>query len=365
LGESWQQFGQRVISGDAHGPTAALVRAGLSIASPLYSLIMRARNARFDRGMGVRRLPRRVVSVGNITTGGTGKTPVVRWLCERLRDAGQRPGILLRGYKANPGERGDEEAMLDAFLNSPGATARVPIVADPNRYRAGVRLLAANADVDLLVLDDGFQHRRLARDFELVLIDATNAFGFGHVLPRGLLREPLSGLRRADAFLITRTDQVDDARLTEIERVLGQYNPAAPRYRCAHVHRALRAANGASHALDALAARRFFAVAAVGNPEGLDRQLRSLPGAYTGRRWFADHHAFTPGDLAAIDRDARAAGADVILTTEKDWVKLAPHHPGMNDALPIWRLDLDLQFGGDDDDRLFAQIRARLQSIPS
>jgi tetraacyldisaccharide 4'-kinase len=361
LGKSLEQYGRRVMSGQERGVAAGALRAGLSVVSPVYAAVMRGRNLKFDRGVGVRRLPRPVVSVGNITTGGTGKTPVVRWLCERLRDAGERPAVLMRGYRAKPGERGDEEAMLDGLLNRDGA-APVRVVANPSRRPAGMALLAARPEVSVIVLDDGFQHRRVARDFDLVLIDATNPFGYGRVLPRGLLREPLAGLRRADAFLITRFDQADAGQLKSIEAVLDRYHPSAPRYQCSHVHRSLRGADGASYPLEALAGKRFFAAAGIGNPEGLDRQLRRLPGTYAGSRWFGDHFAFESQDVRAIEGAARAAGAEVVLTTEKDWVKLGPVLEQAGHEMPVWRLDLELAFEGEDERKLFEQVQSRLQS---
>src|SRR3954470_9847499 len=129
LSESWEQFGRRVISGDARGVRASAMRVGLGVASPLYAGLMWARNWKYDQGFGVSRLPRPVVSVGNVTTGGTGKTPVVRWLCERLRGAGRRPAVLMRGYKAESGERGDEQAMLEGLLNRVGVQP-VPVHAE-------------------------------------------------------------------------------------------------------------------------------------------------------------------------------------------------------------------------------------------
>src|SRR4051812_22379030 len=185
------------MSGEARGVGAALLRAGLSVISPVYATVMRGRNAKFDLGLGVTRLPRPVISVGNITAGGTGKTPVVRWLCERLRDTGERPAVLMRGYKAAAGERGDEAAMLEGMLNRSGVQ-NVVVHAQADRVAGGLGVLRDHPDVSVFVLDDGFQHRRLARDFDLVLVDACEPLGYGRVFPRGLLREPACGLGRAD-----------------------------------------------------------------------------------------------------------------------------------------------------------------------
>lgn len=348
------------MSGAARGITPTLLRGGLSIVSPLYATLMRARNKRYDLGLGVKRLPRPVVSVGNITTGGTGKTPVVQWLCERLRAAGQRPAVLMRGYKAQPGERGDEQAMLEDLLDRDGVTP-VVVRAHPSRHAAGQAVLQDHPDVSVFVMDDGFQHRRLARDFDLVLIDACEPFGYGRVIPRGLLREPLSGLRRADAFLITRADQVDAGVIDAILSRVRAIHPAAPVYRCSHVHVGLRSADGVVHPMEELAGRRYFAFAGIGNPAGLEAQLQHLPGELVGREWFPDHWGYAPRDIDRVRAAAEAAGAGLIVTTEKDWVKVADVIAAARDV-PVWRLELAIRFEADAESKLFEQIRARIDA---
>ena len=188
------------MSGERRGVRASVLRGTLGAAEPLYAAAVRGRNWLFDRGVGVRRLPRPVVSVGNITAGGTGKTPVVLWLADRLRRKGRRPAVLLRGYEAEgrPQRRADA-ARGAARTRRARCRPRIAVGVNPNRLAGGDGVLRGRPDVDVFVLDDGFQHRKLARDFDLVLIDAAQPFGYGHVHPRGLLREPLAGLRRADA----------------------------------------------------------------------------------------------------------------------------------------------------------------------
>src|SRR4051794_35567561 len=203
-----EQAFRRVISGQQTGVGAALLRGVTRVLEPIYAAVVASRNRGYSAGIiASNRARRPVVSVGNITTGGTGKTPVVRWLADRLRERGMRPAVLLRGYKARPGERGDEQRLLDELLNPPGTASPVIVHANPDRLQGAKAVLRDHPDVDVFILDDGFQHRRLQRDFDLVLIDATTPFGYEHVLPRGLLREPLSGLSRASAFLLTRVDQ--------------------------------------------------------------------------------------------------------------------------------------------------------------
>jgi len=280
LGTSWEQYGLDVIRGEARGMGATLARWGLAGVAGVYGGVMRVRNVKYDRGLGVRRLPRPVVSVGNLTTGGTGKTPVVRWLCERLREAGGRPAVLMRGYKARPGERGDEQAMLEGLLGD------LVVRAGADRYEAGMTVLREHPEVSVFVLDDGFQHRRLGRDFDLVLVDGSEPFGYGRVLPRGLLREPMEGLARADAVLITRADQAKDVE--GIVRAVRRVNAGAPVYRCSHAHGGLRGEDEAVWPMEWLAGKRFFAFAGIGNPAGLEGQLRGVAGTMVGRRWCGD-----------------------------------------------------------------------------
>jgi tetraacyldisaccharide 4'-kinase len=358
LSESFQQFGRQVISGSARGVLPAVLRGTFSALSPFYSAVMRLRNFKFDHGVGVRRLGRPVVSVGNITAGGTGKTPVVRWLCERFRAGGDRPAVLMRGYKARPGERGDEQAMLEGLLNREGLPA-VVVQAQADRYGGGLAVLREHPEVNVLVLDDGFQHRRLGRDFDLVLVDAAEPFGFGRTFPRGLLREPPSGLKRADAILITRADQVED--VGRVEGLVRRYNSDAPIFRCAHAQVGLRSAESGSHALEALAGKKFFAFAGIGNPEGLAKQLKALPGEIVGGRWFGDHWRYVREDFKQVMDEARGCGAEAIVTTEKDWVKVSLF---MNEAveIPIWRIELALKFEGEDERKLFELIHAAISA---
>ncbi len=343
----------------AKGAAASLLRAILLSAEPFYTGAMVVRNFLYSNNLKrSHRLPRPVVSIGNITTGGTGKTPVVRWLAERLRDAGRHPAILLRGYRLGDSRISDEQVMLDRHLND-GNPVPVVVHANPDRLAGSRAVLRDHDEVDVFLLDDGFQHRRIRRDFDLVLINATEPFGFGHVIPRGLLREPLAGLRRADAFVLTHASQAPVQSLRAIESALCRYNSAAPVYYADHVHTALRTPTDARR-LDELRELRYFAFSGIGNPESLHRQLQTLPGQYVGHRWFPDHHPYDSQDLADLRCAALAAGADVILTTEKDWVKLASL-PTAGDSLPpIWRLDVAIGFRDGDENRLFGQIADRL-----
>lgn len=348
------------MSGEARGAGAAALRAALGAGEPVYAAAAALRNWTFDRRLRTpRRLPRPVISVGNITTGGTGKTPVVRWLATRLRDHGRSVAILARGYGAEPGKPGDEQIMLERLLNN-SAIDPVTVVAHPDRFKSGTQVLGERPEIDVFLLDDGFQHRQLARDFDLVLVNAVEPFGFGRVMPRGLLREPLAGLRRADAFLLTRVDQVVPARIDGVREVLCRYNPDAPIYQSVHAHSGFRAAAGSTElfSVKALRGRRWFAFCGIAGPESFVKQLDQVGGTRVGLRAFADHHAYTKTEVRCLRAEAAAAGADVLVTTEKDWVKLAAL-PGAGETgigLPIWRVDVRIAFHGDDEAALIQRV---------
>lgn len=348
------------MSGRASGVRASALRALLLAAEPFYASATRVRNAMFDSGIKPsRRLARPVISIGNITTGGTGKTPMVRWLADRLRSQGRKIAILSRGYRAQGQTPGDELTMLDRALNAT-AGERVYLEANANRFEAGTSLLQEHPEIDLFLLDDGFQHRRLWRDFDLVLISALEPFGFGHVLPRGLLREPLGGLRRAGAIVITHADQINDESLAAIESQIRRYNPEAPIYRAVHAPVGLLAddSSGVPLPMERLSDRRFFSFCGIGSPSSFERQFDRFGTNFVGRRRFGDHHNYTPADLNDLVRESRNLGAQVLLTTEKDWVKIEQFACEM----PIWRVELRLQLAVEHEMGLIAQIHHALSA---
>jgi tetraacyldisaccharide 4'-kinase len=355
MANSLKQFGLRAISGEDRTLAGKMARVAASAVEPVYSAAMRLRNVFYDRGIfRGHDLGRPTISVGNITTGGTGKTPVVCWLAEQLRSRGRRPAILLRGYGASDGHGSDEARLLDCALNGLDRS-RIPVEANPSRVAGAADVLAARSDVDVFVLDDAFQHRRARRDFNLVLISATLPFGYGQVLPRGLLREPLSGLGRADAFLITRCGLVKADALAEIDRLLKDRHPQIPVYHCDHEHAGLwLPMENRGLPMDAIAGEKIFITAAIGDPESFRRQIESLGCSVVGARWFADHHAFSPNDVDALAAAAKGAGADRLVTTEKDWVKLSPLMTDRARAIAV--VQLRVGFRERDGERLLAQV---------
>lgn len=352
------------MSGRAAGAGASMLRGLLNVAEPFYCGATLIRNTLFDSWIkSSHSLGRPVISVGNVTTGGTGKTPMVRWLAERLRAQGQNVAILSRGYRAHGKELGDELTMLDRTLNRPDSQL-IYLRANPDRVKAGEKLLREHPPIDVFLLDDGFQHRRVHRDLDIVLISAAEPFGFGHVLPRGLLREPLSGLRRAGAIVLTHADQVPAAQLAAIELEVRRFNPGAPIYRAIHSQTCLFPSSpGPSLPMKELGEKSFFAFCGIGNPAAFDRHLQAFPDTYRGSRWFGDHHAYLPADLIELSNQARNVGAEILLTTEKDWVKVEPLAASI--AIPIWRVEMRMQFLDSDEARLLDQVRRAIELHPS
>ena len=348
-----EQWALRVLSGEERGPQASLLRGGLGLAEPFYASAMTARNVLYDRGLfRSYRLPRPVISVGNLTTGGTGKTPVVRWLAEQFIARGLHPVILMRGYRAERTGGSDEQRMLQNYLGP-----RATVIAHPNRVLAAVAALKRIPKVDVFILDDGFQHRRVKRDFDLLLVNAADPFGFGHVLPRGLLREPRRGMKRADALLVTRDDPSHPAPI----------ETSAIVFRSSHVHAGLRRAGAATAgppglSMDELRRQKFFAFSGIANPASLRKQFEIYGESFAGFCALADHHAYTDADLVSLREQATRCGAQVLVTTEKDWVKLAPLPSAMT-GLPIWRLELAIRFFDDHDTRLLELILARINAF--
>ncbi len=296
------RLGERLIS----GPWRWLLAPAWLAYRPLIAV----RNRAYDLGWLPRfRLPAPVVSIGNLTVGGTGKTPLVELVTERLRALGQQPTVLSRGYGGDGGP--NEEASL----------VGAPIICDPDRVRGGNAALAAGATC--LVLDDGFQHRRLARDLDLVLIDATRPWGTpaAQILPLGLMREPRSSLKRAHAIVLTRCDQCEPAILAELARGLGRFGK--PVLRAEHAPQALiPLAGGDEMPADALRGTPVVLASGIGNPAAFERTGAALGWLVRRALRFADHHHYDQEDLSAIIAAATEHRATVVITT-KDAVKLA------------------------------------------
>jgi tetraacyldisaccharide 4'-kinase len=320
----------RLIRGEARGAGPALARLGLWIASLGYGLAARLRNLAYDLGwLRVHKASVPVISVGNLTAGGTGKTPCVEYVASVLRDAGLLVAILSRGYGATSGPN-DEALVLEELLPD------VPHLQGVDRAKladAAVEELESQA----LVLDDGFQHRRLARDLDLVLLDATERAY--HLLPRGLMREPFSSLARAHAIILTRCDQADEATLAGLRQRIAPYGK--PVAESVHAPSALVSSSGAVQPLSSLHGQAVAAFCGLGNPEAFRRTLEGLGAKVAGMKAYPDHHPYSRADVDELARWGRSfpEGAPLI-TTHKDLVKLRVDSLG---GRPLWALRVRLE----------------------
>jgi tetraacyldisaccharide 4'-kinase len=312
---------------DGDGAGARVARAALAPAAALYGAAVRRRNARFDAARPPdAELP--ALSVGNLTVGGTGKTPVAAWCVAQLRAAGAHPAVVLRGY-------GDDEWRVHEHL-APG----MPVVAAADRT-AGVRR-ARGLGADCAVLDDAFQHRRVARLADLVLLSADRWTGRVRLLPAGPWREPLGSLARADVAVVTRKAAAD----TAVDAVIGAMSRAVPRLAVAVVALRLaevvtvagaepRADGGSApprRALRWLAGRRVVVASGIGDPAAFLAQVAAAGAQVAAHRAWPDHHAFGAAEAAQLAR--LGAGADGVLVTLKDAVKLGPRWP--REGPPLW-----------------------------
>ena len=327
---------EEILSGKSNTLRSILFRAGLWCASQPYAAIIWGRNQAYDRGWkktSKAMVP--VVSVGNLTAGGTGKSPTVAMLARWFRDRGTRVAILSRGYGSMIDGRNDEAKELEVLLPD------VPHLQSPDRVASAI-IATEELEMQVLLLDDGFQHRKIHRDLEIVLLDAREPFGFGHLLPRGLLREPLISLRRADLVMATRADQVDSQTLAEIRTRVQRYNPKAAWLEAEHHPVRLRNSEGETLPVDWLRDKNTLAVSGLGNPNGFIQTLRSCGANVIDSLAFPDHHSYSGMDIEEINRRAtqNEIECEAILCTGKDLAKIDTLRIGTH---AVWSLDVELR----------------------
>ena len=322
-------------------PTPGLgLRTGAALLERLYGLGARGRRSLYDHGwLQPKRLPCPVLSIGNLVAGGTGKTPLTALLAGRLQAAGCRVAILSRGYGGQaPGinvvsdgrrillnypEAGDEACLLARKL--PG----IPVITGADRFRAGLQAWERFRP-ELFLLDDGFQHFQLYRDLDIVLLDAARPFGNGRLLPRGTLREPVSTLCRPLVLVLTR---YEPGRHQSIFETIRSSFPAATVVRSAfRLSHAVKYPESEELSLEELAKMNLTAMAGLAHPEFLAASLQELGVNLRKFFRFPDHHAFSTQELAEVITETQALGAAGLVTTEKDWMRMAR----------IWNFDLPL-----------------------
>ncbi|SMP49968.1 lipid-A-disaccharide kinase [Neorhodopirellula lusitana] len=330
---------QALLSGQKKGPVATSARLGLHFASWLYGGAARFRRYQYDHHRKpIHQAGVPVISVGNLTTGGTGKTPIVCDLCSQLRQLGAQVAIVSRGYGAGESGVNDEAMELAARLPD------VPHVQHPDRVEAA-RIAVEELEAEVLVMDDGFQHRRLHRDLDIVVIDATCPFGFGYQLPRGYLREPISSLRRADLIVVSRSDQVQPTQRQHLKEALHIHAPNIPVINTVHRPSSVQYAQAPAEPISSLSQRKIALISAIGNPDAFERSVQDCNGQLIAHRKLPDHDAFdreTRQELRTwVDSLKQSTSVDLLLCTHKDAVKLATDQIA---GVPLGFLQIELAY---------------------
>lgn len=361
--EALQTYLYRVVHGKERGLWPGILLRVLALLSVLYTWGVKLKLALYQSGLRRRhRLPCRVISLGNITVGGTGKTPTAQIMAKTMRDMGYKVAVLNRGYRATwRGEVGvvsdgqkiymtATEAGDEAYLlakNLPG----VPVLIGRQRHLTG-RYAYDKFGVDVVILDDGYQHWQLQRDLDIVLIDAMSTFGNNYVLPRGTLREPLSHLNRAHAFLLTKTDQAVNGT-DFLRETLARYNPhaviAESIHKPCYFIEITDWYKGALHKkvpLEAIQGRPVMALSAIGNPASFEHSIVRLGAAKVAPVRYPDHHDYTMAEMQDVLQQAVDVGAAAIITTEKDAVKIPSEFIHSPRPLPIYILGIQVTITG-------------------
>ncbi len=385
LAEKAEQYVVEIINGQRRTGMARYLRYGLFGLSRLYHSAVQLRLALYNAGI-LRQhvIGCFVVSVGNLTTGGTGKTPVVELLARTLTARGKRVAILSRGYRSKPRpwwyrlkcvfsgnpdvvpprvvsdgtqvlldsrQAGDEPFMLAKNLLGTQERPGAMVVVDKNRFKGGTYAITKGADT--LILDDGFQYLRLRPWTNILLVDSTNPFHNHEMLPCGMLREPIENLRRADYIFLTKSTGRDHHHL---RKFLKRHNPVAEIIECNHVPKYLQEITGPSkQELSYLKGKKVASLSAIAVPESFNRYLRQLGATIVYQKHFADHHRYHSKELAEFGKAAKAAGAELIMTTEKDAVRLPELPAGI---LPTYflRVEILILKGEEAFNRCVAQI---------
>jgi tetraacyldisaccharide 4'-kinase len=307
-----------------------LLRCVLRLGCGPYWLAVAAKNFAYDRGIKATFVsPLPVISVGNLSVGGTGKSPTVAWIANWLRARNIRVAILSRGYGQLDSGQNDEALELELQLPD------VPHLQHWDRV-ASATLAEEELDMQVLVLDDGFQHRRIARNLEIVLLDATDPPSARHVLPGGLLREPMGALQRADLIFLTRTDQAETRDLHKLIHQIQRKNPHAKIAHARHCPSRILQFPNDRLPVGILRGKQVLAFCAIGNPNSFFGSLHSLGADVVDARTWPDHHAFTAEDVAELVAwTAAFPNAQAIVCTVKDWVKIQLRELGGLDFLAL------------------------------
>lgn len=325
------------MNGQRRDPLAFLLRALLWMLKFPYWVAIAFRNFAYDRGWyKTERCDAVVISIGNLTTGGTGKTPLVRYTARLLRQDDFRVALVSRGYGAADGESNDEAMELAATLPD------VPHLQNPDRV-VSARIAVEELESQIILMDDGFQHRRLHRDLDVLVIDATNPFGFGHLLPRGLLREPIASSRRAAAVVLTRADVVDESTRRQIRDAILRHNQTIVWAETVHRPTGLLSWPDLVVPLQRIAGQRVAVVCGIGNPGAFVQTVQAIGATVVQRIELADHATYNQDTLSMIRRQLLEWGDSIthIVCTHKDLVKI------QTDAIagkPLVAIQIEIDF---------------------
>ncbi len=317
----------------------------LTLLSHIYRLIWVIRKWLYSSGVfKTRKLPYPVICVGNLTTGGTGKTPAVIAITRIINNMGNNPpipplekggkggfrvAILSRGYKrkskvpvllvsdgktilTTPEAAGDEPYLMASSLKN------VPVVVGADRYKSGI-YSAEHTGANIFILDDGYQHLQLHRDINILLIDASNPYGNGHLLPKGILREPLNGISRADCVIVTRANEGEKST---IESLVRKHSHDAPVFYASYKAADITDPDGKSYGVNAIKGKMVFIFSGIANPKSFRRSIENIGGKVVGEISYTDHYWYKSDDLRKIMKEASAVSADAVVTTAKDAVRL-------------------------------------------
>lgn len=347
LEKSIEDYLLRVVSRREKGIVPAIVRFFLFLLEQVYRFVLMIRYFIYKIGFAsTKRLDCKVISIGNIIAGGTGKTPLVRLLAEELKNRNYSIVVVSRGYKSKNSQAkvvfdGNklliaEEEVSDEALMLSNMLEGIPIITGKDRYKAG-ELAILEFSPDIILLDDGFQHWQLARDKDIVLLDANNPFGYKHLLPAGLLREPLKALSRVDIFLITKINPLNKNKISYIISTLKKYNQDAEIYKAEYENKCIKLyqKNGKIKTLKAefLSGKKVLAFSGIGNPASFQQSLEECNCDLFLHHRFPDHYQYTGKDIEEIVKKSSVAisskttgsntkSVDLIITTAKDFVRL-------------------------------------------
>lgn len=324
-----------VVRGKKDNLCAKIIRIVLSIIEILYLVVVKLRGLFYKVGIfSSVELHSTVISVGNITTGGTGKTPFVEKLASSLAAEGKKVAVLSRGYRSSgkgplivsDGEEiltdvkkaGDEVYMMASHLSG------IPVIRGKDRYLAG-KMAVENFSPEIIIVDDSFQHWRLDRDLDIVVIDALNPFGYDHLIPRGLLREPLSALKRAGMVIITRSGHISENRLAEIKDIISSYNKDVDIYISDHspvrIETLACTAEKELKRTEQLNKKKALALSGIGNPASFVKGLEEIGVEVVESADYPDHYSYNEEDVMDIAMQAQLSDAELVVTTDKDAVK--------------------------------------------